>query len=209
MRLVLQLAQFHQVIYSFFFGLHVPVQHCRVRAQSDFMRLPRNVQPHLPAHFVVANDFAHARMKNLRPAAPKRIHTGFLQFQQHFFHAQLGNAREVAHFHHRERLQVHAGAALFQPAQHVQEVFKRQIGMQPAHDVKFQCALAHALFRARVNLFQRKAVRSRSVRVAPKRAQFAMRHANIRRIDVPVDVVIRHVAVLFLAHVIRQPAYGQ
>src|SRR5215469_17348346 len=36
-----------------------------------------------------------------------------------------------------------------------------------------------------------------------------MRHANIGRIDVPVDVVIGHVPMSLLANIIREPTYGQ
>jgi hypothetical protein len=37
------------------------------------MRFTRNVEPHLAADLMVADDPAHARMKNLRAAAGKRI----------------------------------------------------------------------------------------------------------------------------------------
>ena len=103
---------------------------------------------------------------------------------------------------------MHAGTALLEPAHHLQKIVERQIRMQPADNVKFQRAFARALFRAGVNLFQREVVRARRVGVAAKSAELAVRHANVGRIDVPVDVVIRDVAVLSFAHVIRQPAHG-
>jgi hypothetical protein len=57
------------VIHALFFRFHMAVEHGGIRTQPDFVRLPRDAQPHLPAHFVVADEFAHARMKNFRAAA--------------------------------------------------------------------------------------------------------------------------------------------
>src|SRR6266478_7042237 len=82
MRFFLKLAQLDEVIDALFFRFYVPVKHRSVRTQPDFMRLPRNVQPHLPTDLVVANNPAHARMKDLRAAAGQRINSSFLQFQQ-------------------------------------------------------------------------------------------------------------------------------
>ena len=104
---------------------------------------------------------------------------------------------------------MHARAALLQPANHLQEILKRQIRVQTADDVEFQCAFAGSLFGAGVNFFQRKIVCARRVGVAAKRAQFAVSDANICRIDVPVDIEIGDVAVSFLANVIREPANGE
>ena len=110
---------------------------------------------------------------------------------------------------HREGFEMDAGAALLQPAHHFQIVIEGQIGMQTADDVKFGRAFAHALFRALINFFERIHVRAGSIRIAPKRAQPAMRQANIRRIDMPIDVEIGDVAVPLLANVVREPADSQ
>ena len=163
-RLVLQFAQLHEMIHALFFGLHMAVEHGGVRTQSNFMRFPRDVEPHLAADFVVANNLAHARMKNLRAAAGQESTPASFMFAQRFFDGKLRDAREIVHLDHRERLQVHARAALFQPANHLQKIFERQIGMQAADDVKFGGAFAHALFRALVNFFQSKGVSAGSVR---------------------------------------------
>ena len=65
---------------------------------------------------------------------------------------------------------MNARAALLQPANHLQEIFERQIGMQAADDVEFQRAFARTLLRALINLFERKVVRARRIRIAPKSA---------------------------------------
>ena len=78
MCLVLQFAQPDEMIDALFFCFHVPVEHRGVRAQTDFVRLACNVEPHLPADLVVANNPAHPGMKNFRAAAGQGIDTGFL-----------------------------------------------------------------------------------------------------------------------------------
>ena len=59
------------------------------------------------------------------------------------------------------------------------------------------------------DFFERIGVRAAGIFVAPKRAQLAMRAADVGGIDVPVDVEVADVAVALFAHIIRQPANGQ
>ncbi len=77
--------------------------------------------------------------------------------------------------------------------------------MQPADHVEFGGALAHALFGALVDFFQREIVCAGSVRIAAKGAQLAMRDANIGGIDVAIHVKKAGVAVPLFAHGIREP----
>src|SRR5258708_11863862 len=81
--------------------------------------------------------------------------------------------------------------------------------MQAADNVKFRGAFANTLLRALVNFLQRKRVRARRAGIAAKRAQLAVRHANIGRINVPIDVKVRDIPVSLLANVIRQPPNRQ
>ncbi len=81
--------------------------------------------------------------------------------------------------------------------------------MQAAHDVKFRCAFADALLGALVDLFKSEGVGAGSVGIAAEGAQLAMRDANVRRIDVPVDVVIGDVPVALFADVVGEPADGE
>ncbi len=80
--------------------------------------------------------------------------------------------------------------------------------MQPADNVKFRRALGDAFRRARPDFLLAEGIGARRVSIAAKGAQAAMRHAYVRRIDVPVDVVIADVAVQLLAHPVRKPADG-
>src|SRR2546430_3632108 len=78
--------------------------------------------------------------------------------------------------------------------------------MQAADDVKLGGAFAYTLRGALINFFESKGVCAGSVGVAAKSAQLTVRHADIGRIDVPIDVVIGDVAVAFLADVICKPS---
>ncbi len=104
---------------------------------------------------------------------------------------------------------MHTRAALLQPANHLQKIFKRQIRVQAAHDVKFQRPFARALFGAGVNFFQGEVIRSRRAGIPSKRAELAMGDTNVGRIDVPIDVEIGDVPVFLLAHAICQPTNRQ
>src|SRR6185437_3496260 len=75
--------------------------------------------------------------------------------------------------------------------------------------MKFRRAFCDALPRALPNFFERVAVRSIGIFVAPECAQAAVSAADVRRIDVPVDVVVAEVAVALLANMIREPSNGQ
>src|SRR5260370_20902911 len=101
------------------------------------MRLARDAEPHLAADFVVADDFTHARMKNLRAAAGQRIDTRLFKFEERVFDGKLGDAREIADLHHGERFDVHPVAALFEAADESEEMAEAQIPMHAADDVEF------------------------------------------------------------------------
>ena len=74
-RFILRVAKLQQMIHALFGCFDVAVQHRGVRAQPDFVRGSRDLQPHLPAYFVIADHLADARMKNLRAAAGQRVDT--------------------------------------------------------------------------------------------------------------------------------------
>ena len=209
MRLVLRLPQLHQMIHALFQRFHMAVKHRRVRSQPNLVRRSRDLQPHLPAHFVVADQLAHAGVENLRAAAGQRIHARGLHRHQRVANRKFRDSGVVAHLDHRESLQVDLRKALLQPANQFEVILEWQIGMQSADDVKFRGAFGHSSRRALPDFIERKRVRAAIARRTAKRAQLAMRDAHIGGIDVPVDVVIRHVPVPPFALVVRQPSQRQ
>ena len=81
--------------------------------------------------------------------------------------------------------------------------------MQSAHNVKLSDRLGVSRGRGLESLFERHGVGAGCVLLSTKRAQAARRDANIRGIDMPVDVEIRLVAMHALAHGVRHPAHGK
>ena len=115
-RFILCVSKLEQMVHALFGCLNVAIEHRRVRTQPDLVRGSRDLQPHLAAYLVIANHLAYARMKNLRSAAGQRVNTCVLHCQKRVADRKLGNARVVAHFHHRECFQVNFGEALLQAA---------------------------------------------------------------------------------------------
>jgi len=157
-RLILDFAQFYEVVDALFFAFDVAVEHGGVGGQADFVSLFGGIEPNLAADFVVADDAAHARMENFGTAAGARVHSCFFHAAKNFFNGNFGDAGEVVDFHHGEGFEVDTGAALFESANHFEEIVKRQIGVEAADDVKFGGAFADALFGALVDFVERKVV---------------------------------------------------
>src|SRR5262249_51162807 len=116
---------------------------------------------------------------------------------------------EVVHFDHRESFEVNVRVALFQAADQFEEVFERQIGMKAADDVKFRGALTDAFIGALIDFFKGVGIRAWRIWITAEGAKFAVGYADIRRINVAIDIVIGDVAVLFFANVIGEPAGGE
>ena len=117
--------------------------------------------------------------------------------------------RQIRDFNHGEGLHVDLRKALLQSGNQVEKILERQIGMQPADNVKLGDRLGVAGSGRLEGFFERHGVSARSIFLAPKSAQPAGRHANIRRIDMAVDVKVRLVAMHPLPHPVGQPAHGQ
>ncbi len=173
------------------------------------MRRSRDVEPLLPADFVVADDFPHTWVKNFRAAAGQRVHARFFERQERVANRKLGDSRKVSYLNHGERFQVHGGAAFFQAAHQVEKIFERQVGVQATHHVEFCGAFAHALFGALVNLFKREGIRAGRVGIAAKGAQLAVRDAHVGGVDVAIYIEKAGIAVTLFADGVREPAHGE
>ena len=101
--------------------------------------------------------------------------------------------------------------ALLQAANQIQVIVEGQIRVQATYDVKFGRAFADALGGALKHFIESpaKSIGTGRVRRAPKGAKLAMGHADVRRIDVAINVVVAEVAVTLFANVIRKPAQRQ
>src|ERR1019366_6259710 len=89
------------------------------------------------------------------------------------------------------------------------KILKREIRMQPPNNVKLSNRLGVAGSGRREGFFKRHGVSARSILLAPKSTQPASRHANIRRIDMPIDVEVSLVPMHPLTDPVGQPPHGQ
>lgn len=101
------------------------------------------------------------------------------------------------------------GKTLLQSGAKIEEVLEWQIRVQTADDVKFRDGFRVSGSGGLESLFQRHRVGARSVFLPAERAEPAGGYANIRWIDVPVDVEISYVAMHALANLIRHPAEAE
>ncbi len=173
------------------------------------MRRARHFQPLAAVDFVIADDAPHPVAKYLSAAARQGIHARILQPAERLTDRKLAALRQVSDLNHGERLQVYFGEALLQAAKHLAVPIQRQLGMQAADNVEFSHRLAPAFTRAMPDFVQGPGVSLRILGSLSEGAQLAACHANIGRIDVPVDVKPRDVAVFALAHQVGHIAQGQ
>ena len=135
--LVLQRARAQHVIDALLHRLDVPVQHRHVGAHAEPVGEAMDVEVAVRAALVVADLLSHAFGENLGAAARQRVEAGALQFAQHLFVGHPVEIGEERDLHRREALQVDAGPDAFEPAQHVQVVVERQLGVEAVDDVDF------------------------------------------------------------------------
>ena len=93
--------------------------------------------------------------------------------------------------------------ALLEPRNQIEEILERQVRMQTSHDVELGNRFRVARSGRLESLFQGHGVSARRVFLAAKSAQPAGGNADIRGINMAIDVEISLVAVQKLASVIR------
>ncbi len=187
----------------------MPVKHGRVRTETQLVCQPCRIQPLLAVNLVVADDRPHASRKDLGAAARHGVDTRIAQFHKRVFDGELGAAGKERHLDHGERLDVHLGKPLLQPADQIQKILQREVGMEPADNVKLRNRLGVSGGRRLPGLFERHGVPGRIALLAAEGAELASRHANIRGIDMAIDVEIGHIAMHLFPHIIRKPANSQ
>ena len=101
------------------------------------------------------------------------------------------------------------GEPFLQSAYQIEEVFQRQIRVQPADDVKLRDRLGVARRGSLPGLFESHRVPGRVALLAPEGAQLACRDTDVGWIDVAIHVEVRNVPMHPLAHVVGQPPHRQ
>src|SRR3954471_16685028 len=143
--------------------------------------------------------------KNFRTTPGKGIDARGFQLLQRLCNRELGAFRQVRYLNHGESFQVHLRKALLQSGNEIEEILKRQIGMQAADDMKLGYCFTVAGSRGFKCFVEGHRVSPRRILFPSESAQPAGGYANIRRIDMAIDVEISLVAVHSFANVISQP----
>ncbi len=104
---------------------------------------------------------------------------------------------------------MHLREALLQSGAEIKKILKRQVGMEPANNVKLGDGFGISGSCCFESFIKRHGVGARRVLLAAKGAETAGGHADVRGIDVAVDVEIRFIAVHPLADVVGHPANGE
>jgi hypothetical protein len=129
-------------------------------------------------------------------------------------HLALGDPldqRQVSDLHRGERLDVHVGMALLEPAEHVGVVTQPELGMQPADDVELARRHAARLLGLLEDLLQRPGVGPLLLRHAREGAEDAgvPQDADVGGIDVLIGGEEHAIAVPPAVGVVRQAAQPQ
>src|ERR1700722_10054651 len=101
---------------------------------------------------------------------------------------------------------MHLRKALLEAGDQVEKVLKRQIGMQSADNMELGNRFAIARGCSLESFFEGHSVCAGRIFFPAERTQSAGGYANIRRINVAIDVEVRLVAMHALAHRVLQPA---
>src|SRR5271156_1088048 len=173
------------------------------------MRESGGVKPLIAIDLVVANDVANPVGKYLGATAGERIHARSLELFEGLANRELGALRKVRDLNHGERFEVNLRKALLQPRAEVEEIVKRQIGMQSANDMKLSDRLGVARGSRFESLLKRHGVGARRILFAAEGAKAAGRDAYVRRIDVAIYVEVSLIAMHALADVIGHPAHRE
>src|SRR5580704_1219058 len=104
---------------------------------------------------------------------------------------------------------MHLRKALLQAGTEIEEILKRQIRMQSANNVELGNGFGVAGSGGVESFIERHGVGAGRIFFTAEGAQTARGYANIRRIDMPVDVEIRLVAVHALADEISHPSHRE
>ena len=204
--LVLQLAQTDQVVHTVLGGLDVPVEHRRVRADSLEMALAGDLEPPLARDLVPADHVADALLEYLRAAAGTGVHPRVLQVPDRLRDRSAADVRDPVELHHRKGLPMDPRESLLERAKQARVVVVRPGRVQATDDVELRHRVAVSAARLGDALVDGELVTPRLVHLLRPRAERTVDPAEVRRVQIPVDVVKRGVAVPSLPDVVGEAA---
>jgi hypothetical protein len=186
-RLVLELADLPHVLDPLLERLDVPVHHRRRRRHPEPVGLAHDVEPFLRLRLLRRDDRANSIHEDFRAATGDRVEPGVAQARERLRGRELRAPRDVLDLGRRERVEVDR-VALLDRAEEILVVVDPEVGVvatlheQPGaaererlldllvdHGLGQQIALAHVAW------------------PAVERAEVAVRDADVRVVEVPVD----------------------
>ena len=210
-RLVLQLAQPHEVIDPLLVGLDVVVEHRAVRRQADRVRDPVRLDPDVGVLFARRDDLAHAVGEHLGAAARKRAEPDRLELLEHLEVREPREPRHVVDLARRKALQVHIGKRGLERADQVEVVVEVEVRRLAADHVDLLVAVAPVHLDGVLDeITDVPGVRTALLVRAREGAELALHAAHVRVVEVEVvDEVDLVVALLHAPRGVREIADGQ
>ena len=160
------------------------------------VHLFHDCEPPLPRYLFRAELRSHPLVEDLRPAAGEGAEPRPLQLTERVGNGKTGDPREVVDLHGGERLHVELGGNPFHRPQHLPVECEGEVGVEPADDVDFGRPLRERLTGARLDLPEVVRIRTRLVCCPREGTEGAPVDADVRVVDMAVDVEKDPVAVL-------------
>ncbi len=206
LRLVLQVADAEEVVDPLLVGLDRPVEHRDVRLHALEVAEARDLEPPLAVDLVRADDVADPLREDLRSAAGAGVHPGVPELADRLDEVLLPDPGEPVELDHRPGLDVDARESGTERSEESRVVVVGERGVEPADDVELGDAVVPARGRLADGLFDRHRVAAGDARLPSPRAEAAVDPAEVRRVQVAVDVVVAPVPVPPLSLAVREGA---
>ena len=173
----------------------VPVQHCAIGSQTNFVGRAMDVEPGMRVRFVLAQLIPHLGMEYLgsstRHAAKSRVSKILQDPTDRLLRLKL----KPIDFDGRPPLQMNLRVILIQELNDVAIPLVGLLMMQTAHDVHLRASVISRLLTAGKNLLVTHHIPFRVAKVATKRTKAATVDADVGRIQMCIDIEVGDVPI--------------
>src|SRR5712692_5772475 len=187
-----------QVVHAVAQFLAAAKHHCGCGSQTEGMRDAVHFFPLHAGALQPGNLGTNLIVEDLRAATWNRLQPGLHEPLDGFAHADLAYFRDTQNFRRRNAVQAHLRVAGLQRAQQIFVVADLQIGMQAALEQNSCSSQFQHLIDFFVNFLERQYVAVLCPQGTVERAKGAVFGAEIRVIDVAVDLVSNDTRIVFL-----------
>ena len=186
-RLVLELADPAHVLDALFERLDVPVHHRRRRRDAEPVRFAHDAEPVGRLRLLRRDDVAHAVDEDLRSASGDRVEARVAQPRQCLGDRELGAACDVLDLGRREHVQVNAVPLLDRAEEILVELDAEVRVMAALHEERGAADRQRLLDLLEDDRLRKEVALAAVARTAVEGAEVAVRVADVRVVDVPVD----------------------